>query len=400
MRLGLFFFSLCCFGRSSDLRNELIETYFNKPTRDGPDGVEAAVSFLVDQASRPPLILRTATKDTIGGVCSVTHDRVISEGLFVFENKSQPYDYTCFCARARYHVAPACRSIRVPPWRWRWSLPAAESGLCQLPDASPPKVAEAFLTARKSKKKVLNVLFLGLSFMGQPFQSLGCLHRETLKDGFFRTARFTKEGERGQNVSLAEITKNKGQCLGVDNDTIDNYFPKETHHNISLPRQNVYHCSTDHSLFEFQDDDYTTRVCFQYMFNMKKNLKAGAKLPCDLDWQSLDLVLSIFPNHLMKDFYLPKLRAPPDISTIFLSVMDVYQATLEPQLRQAYLAKGWTPPSHKDLLALPTHCSKPDVHYALPGFTDHAVTVWLSIIASGLPPINKKRGPTFVGRWS
>jgi len=247
---------------------------------------------------------------------------------------------------------------------------------------------------------------LGLSFMGQPFQSLGCLNEGTLVDGWFKTARRFRDSPGGENVSLAEIRRDGGQCLGVDSPAIRNYFSSP------LPRQNVFHCSTDHSLFVFQEDDVKASVCFSYLFNLKKNIRQGSKLPCGYTWDELDVVISIFPNKLIKETYLPKLRAPPSISTTFLSVLDVYQSTLEPQLRKAHADRGWPAQSHKDLLAFPQDCDKRDVHYALPGFTDHAVSVWMAMLASGLlpPPETSPRrsggvtnaggaGPHFVGRW-
>ena len=390
---------------NEELRQELMRDYFSRPTRDGPDGVDAAVSFLVDQAERKATKVTTGGPKVKNGTCVVSHDRVIAEGTFVHANTTKPYDWRCFCARARYHVAPECKpKVAEPVWRWRWTLPG-----CTMPDPSPARAAKQFLQRRGGTKKQLNVLMLGLSFMGQPFQSLGCLYADQIvpEASYIKTARRTKDGDRGENVSLDVITKNNGQCLGIDEDLIPSYFPPKTHPSIEeLPKQNVYHCSTDHAMFVYNDSesDYTARVCFQYMFNMKKHLHAGAKLPCGFEWSDLDVVLSIFPNKLIHDTYLPKLNAPKGISTTFLSVMDIYQSTLEPQLRTAYDILGYPPPTHKDLLAFPQACDKRDVHYALPGFTDHAVMIWFSIIATGLdpPPTEEKKpaGPHFVGRWT
>jgi hypothetical protein len=165
----------------------------------------------------------------------------------------------------------------------------------------------------------------------------------------------------------------------------------------------------EHALIEFKDsggggDDLRVRVCYRYTFNMKKNLKPGSKLPCGLEWDEVDVVLGLFNAPAITSMFLPRTGAPKDFAARFprltvISVTDIYEALLEMQLRDAHRACGKTPPEHSDLLAMPKECNVKDVHYALPGVTDHAVRVWFSLIASGVFPVNGAR-PGGVSRAS
>ena len=69
---------------------------------------------------------------------------------------------------------------------------------------------------------------------------------------------------------------------------------------------------------------------------------------------------------------------------MIVNVNEIYEGTLGPQLRAAYAREGLDPPTRDDLRPSPKACDARDVHYALPGFTDHAVTAWFAMIATGL----------------
>ena len=161
-----------------------------------------------------------------------------------------------------------------------------------------------------------------------------------------------------------------------------------------------------------EEGEPRARVCFQYMFNMAKNLKPGSAPPCGLRWDEVDVLLGLFPTDAMVQEYLPRTGAPPLAQLPHLtivSILEIYQAMLETQLGEAYAAAGFTPLTHDDLLAVPQKCDVRDVHFALPGLTDHAVQVWFSLIATGLvdhpgqlvgpgkpppPNPNKRKPPT------
>lgn len=79
-----------------------------------------------------------------------------------------------------------------------------------------------------------------------------------------------------------------------------------------------------------------------------------------------------------------KTGAPATLRAVVVNVFDVYQALLAPRLRAAYAREGFEPPETDDLRPSPQTCDQNDVHYAMPGFADHAVTAWFSMIETGL----------------
>ncbi|KAH8097199.1 hypothetical protein JL720_81 [Aureococcus anophagefferens] len=207
----------------------------------------------------------------------------------------------------------------------------------------------------------MTVVMLGLSFMGQPFASLGCLYEASVVGGFVKHA--VRDAGAAADASVGAIRAGGGQCDGYDRDYLPTYFAEDygPPPGSRGPR---------------------ARVCFQYLFNLKK-LPRDAKPPCDLDWAEVDVVLHMFPNRALVDLDLPRAGNPAS-RPILVSVNEIDQAALERQLRDAYAAAGFDPPSHADLLARPRSCASPDVHYALPGFTDHAVRAWFALISTGL----------------
>lgn len=196
-------------------------------------------------------------------------------------------------------------------------------------------------------------------------------------------------GGAAADASVGAIRAGGGQCDGYDRDYLPTYFAEDVHPrplDPPAPRSNFHKCDPNHALYEYGPPPGSrgpkARVCFQYLFNLKK-LPRDAKPPCDLDWAEVDVVLHMFPNRALVDLYLPRAGNPAS-RPILVSVNEIYQAALERQLRDAYAAAGFDPPSHADLLARPRSCASPDVHYALPGFTDHAVRAWFALIATGL----------------
>ena len=145
--------------------------YFAHGAAAGADAVDEAVAWLAAQeALAPPRANATApafsARDLPGAgggrVCAVTHGRVAAEGTFERTGGAPPYDWSCWCLKARYHTAPACLGAAAVdrPVRWRWTLrsalagacatgqgkgatcPASKAPLCRAASTLPPKVAQ------------------------------------------------------------------------------------------------------------------------------------------------------------------------------------------------------------------------------------------------------------------
>jgi hypothetical protein len=174
-----------------------------------------------------------------------------------------------------------------------------------MPDPSPPAAATAYLERlgtvgkgvgsttrsgvtssglnnekKKGKKKSLNVVMLGLSLMGQPWQSLGCPYSDLVVDGAMSSD--VKGGDLV--LPVKGIRAHGGVCLGYHRDKIPSFHPLHLHTNYTM--QNSETCSADHSYAVYASPDptqSTAKVCFIYLFNIFKNIKPGTKLPCNLE---------------------------------------------------------------------------------------------------------------------
>ena len=135
-------------------------------------------------------------------------------------SKKAPYDTSCFFFRPRYHDAPACGGPTEawPDWGWDYTLESAMQGRCKMPDTTPTRAARAFFEARptgvKTEDRTLTVVMLGLSFLGQPYASLACLHQDLVVNGTSYYAKLTEDAPYGR-MSLAAIRKGGGACLGI-----------------------------------------------------------------------------------------------------------------------------------------------------------------------------------------
>ena len=390
--------------------------YFSRPVR-RPGAVDEAVELLTQQEAvrlaaapaRPRIYDDGPAIDGALPTCRVTHERMAAEGTFRRRaSKKAPYDTSCFFFRPRYHDAPACGGPTEawPDWGWDYTLESAVRGRCKMPDPTPTRAARAFFEARptgvKTEDRTLTVVMLGLSFAGQPYASLACLYQDLVVNGTSYHAKLTEDAPHGR-MSLAAIRKGGGACLGVDRDKIRDAFPEATHpRSFPLPRQNAYRCSYDHSMIELHEPgEPRVRVCYRYTFNMAKNLRPGSSLPCDLAWEEVDIILHAFPGEHFRELFLKRTGAPPLLSTILVSVVNVWEGHLHAQLKEAYRREGLAAPERTDMQARPNACDRRDVHFRMPGFPDLEVQAWFSLIATGLRDVvyDSTKGGAVVGCW-
>ena len=69
------------------------------------------------------------------------------------------------------------------------------------------------------------------------------------------------------------------------------------------------------------------RVCYRYTFNMAKNLRPGSSCPATLRGH-IDIVLHAFPGEHFRELFLRRTGAPPHLSTILVSVVNVWEGHL------------------------------------------------------------------------
>ena len=296
--------------RAYDLEHKYNLTHARK----GRHAVREAVNFLMGQEEvaksslvTPANVKKNRTKCLSKDdcpVCVVSMTAIINEGTFEYQGVDAlpPYPAKCWSQSVRYHVAPECEREEasrgvIPIYKWRWTLQSAKDGYCVMPNPSPPEVAQAYFhraekldsiispaansnteKASAPKKKELVVLMLGLSFMGQPWQSLGCLYSDLVVGGAMST-----EKTGGELVlPVLDIKKNGGVCSGYPLSKIPYYHPPELHQNYTTPTQNSESCSADHAYAVYGSKDPsqpTAKVCFVYTFNVEKNVKPGSPLP-------------------------------------------------------------------------------------------------------------------------
>ena len=361
--------------------------------------------------------------------------------------------------RLRYHTAPDCvkeelsRNIE-PVTKFRWTLKSAYeggihycsftysisqslcyTGKCLMPDVSSPSIAlasfmestnETIVSSEVPKK---TILMIGLSFMSEPFMSLGCMFHDRLTDAkvwevdrehlLSEIRRISGYKHNKTPVyTLNDITKDGGQCTGFERSHIADFYPAEIHPNVSLPKQNMDVCSVEHAMMTFagestvdrdpvysrHDKKYrmeslpTVDICYEYTYNIAKNIPPGHDLPCGLTWEEIDIVLSLDGVDDIFDHYIPNtggdIMQLAKLKIIFVDRIFRQEATLIKAYseNQLYLPlHGNTSPEFR---AKYKKCSKDvgDIHYRMPGIPDQAMISWLSLIATGMNTGYKAKG--------
>jgi len=332
--------------------------------------------------------------------CNVTFESILNEGSFKYlgDKVQEPYSHRCWSMRIRYHTAPKCldeeaeRGI-IPIYRWKFQLRSAGQGLCRMPNPSPVRAIMKYAESQgiKTFNRPFTVLMLGLSFMGQPFQSLGCQYESLLSGG---TAFVDWLGV--PNTDISEIRRDGGQCTGYELKEISSYYPKDLHPDVELPTQNLAVCSMDSALMKFKEEGkLEVHVCYTYVFNVPQNFPPGSKLPCGLQWKQVDIVLSIPQEYEMLDLYIPHtggdINSLENLKVIFVG--RIYEGLIEARLDEAYKEMGFPSPTSSDFRAKFAECGQTsDIHYRLPGIPDIATSIWFSLISSGLNEGYKTKG--------
>jgi len=96
---------------------------------------------------------------------------------------------------------------------------------------------------------------------------------------------------------------------------------------------------------------------------MAKNVRPGSSLPCDLAWEEVDVVLHVFPGEQFRELFLKRTGAPPNLSTILVSTLNIWEGHIHAQLQDAYRREGLAAPERTDMQARPNACDRRDVHF-------------------------------------
>ena len=324
--------------------------------------------------------------------CNVTKAAIAEEGVFLYrgDDAAAPYGYDCWILRARYHVAPACEK-RPPIWRWHWTLLSEAAGRCAMPDVGDPAAVAAAYARRVERRRPrgdpVTVVFLGLSFMGQPFIAVGCAAESKLTGGAVRT-RLEDPGEEPDWRPIADVRRpdasgRPGHCTGFARDDVPAWYPKALHGGARPPFQRPATCTADGGFYEFAGPDATLRLCYKYHFGAVRDRAVDA--PCGIPLDEVDVLLSYARRDEVVS-RVPRLDPHHDdyLGAAVESVDGIYQSALVPQLRRAFARRGMPEPPQSYPRATPQACARVDVHFAHPGVPDFAARAWLAMIATGL----------------
>ena len=197
-------------------------------------------------------------------VCAVTKNTLREDGVYLYRGDDAvvPYAHDCWILRARYHTAPGCepktagvgRAAGAPPvWAWHWTVRDAAQGKCSLPDTRDPALAAASylrLTNRRPRSgRKLTLVLLGLSYMGQPFISLGCKAARYLDGGAskvrtrIKTAQEEPQWRPIHTVRSEPNATRPAVCTGFVRTDVPKWYPAPTHNNQPPPVQRPLTCT-------------------------------------------------------------------------------------------------------------------------------------------------------------
>jgi hypothetical protein len=323
--------------------------------------------------------------------------------LLLIGGNAQPlYDYnSCPFVYPSYHVLPNCQKSEesqniAPMYKWKWMLRAAQLGKCRMPSVTPLEAAAEYLEQKRTKLKdtessvrpitrgvnkfndepgtAVNVLWLGLSFMGQQFLSSLCQNYGDLGNGpSLRKGRVTvgklipngkKKNQRKQkqDVKLAAGTRDHdmqdltaktsaGRC--TPNNRLD-IKPGFERLGAVWPDR---HCTP--KSVEYSKNNITVRYCYQYVFNLRANAhKMYRELPCGYDWSDVDVIFGILPMKEFSDYYIHSTGGSTrDLRHVtYISVQAVINH-VRVSINSAYAAHNFTQLKAAHTRGKPTSCA-------------------------------------------
>ena len=374
----------------------LFKKYFSNATR--ADAVPAAIDYLLQQKQKGFLLIQS--KENIKNnillspnyhfdiqkgkelpFCSVTYDSIIDDSTYDFlgMNTKPPYDYnTCPFVYPTYYVPPRCQKEEedkhiVAMYKWKWQLKAAQEGKCRMPPTTPLEAAAVYLkqkemkynkaemktrpilsTARFNKDKpgkVVNILWLGLSFLGQQFLSSLCQNY----------------GKRGNGPNLDIIEANLkdvhglthshtfkqatevdpgGKCVPRNREDLKPGLQRaheETGEPYNFPS---VHCTPNFVEYSkiIDNEKITVRYCYSYVYNLKKNQRRlYKKLPCNFEWEDVDVIFGILGFDEFSQYYIAGSGGlPKNLKHVtYVSVQPLINH-VAPSLNSLYMAHNFS----------------------------------------------------------
>jgi hypothetical protein len=338
---------------------ELYYKYFSNATK--VEAVPAAIEFLLSQQESGALVssdflVEQAKKhknyhfEKSGGsgvndelpLCEVTYDAVLDDSDFEYLGKgaTASYDYnSCPFIYPSYYVPPVCEKEEEdakisPMYKWKWVLKAAKLGKCRMPPVTPIEAAAEYLKQKRSKfqgtekaerpvlpsarfkdakpGKTVNILWLGLSFMGQQFLSSVCQNYGDVGNGpnLVRGEAHIKDiGDihtRQHQFNNTITVDPTGRCTPNNRqDLIANL--EKTH--VQTGKAYKYpsiQCTPHYFEYskELKGEHITVRYCYSYVFNLAKNYNKYKALPCEFDWSEVDVVFGILSYDEFSKYYI------------------------------------------------------------------------------------------------
>jgi hypothetical protein len=438
----------------------LFENQFNLSKVRNKGAVGDAVNYLIEQDKiRAEHLNRSVGRSHINyqterfakdqPLCQVSFDSIADDTYFSFlGDVKPPYDYnTCPVLYPRYHVAPVCEQREreagiVQMYQWKWTILASKRGHCRMPETSPIQAAQSFLANKLKAGKphrpiepdsrfpqdkpgrVVNILWLGLSFMGEPFFSLLCKYHDSsmLVDGFID---YTKEGEGLKEIPLKPRLKSGEKCSNpcpdcfkpelhlppsspaisavrypqsFDHKKSTKYFEPPEDHILCNPRLMVFqsppshsHSSTPHTSTQKhtskpqqaekeidEEEPITIRICYQYTFNLAKNQHTlYSKLPCEFTWKDVDVIFTIHSLEEFNTFYYEgtggDVKRLSHVHVVHIS--GIYEGLMMNGMTATYAHHRLPTLNVANMRGKPNDCDHSDVHLRLPGIPDFAAEV-------------------------
>jgi hypothetical protein len=296
----------------------------------------------------------TSTSSTAAAgvpLCHVTYDAAFDDSTYVYRGKNAKplYDYnTCPFVYTTYYVPPECQQEEeqknIPALhKWSWMLHAAELGKCRMPPVTPLEAAASYLQQKKTKHQgtsletrpilptgkfqdepgtAVNILWLGLSFLGQPYLSSLCQNYGTRGNGPNISYSVVKK-KLANSSHEQKATKNgvyvdsAGRCAPDNREdtrpTMSRTRDLTKDPRYAYPTENLNPDNVEYSGeitdSQGQSKNITVRYCYKYVFNLAKNQNTLYKtLPCGFDWADVDVIFGILSVAEFSKYYIKGTR--------------------------------------------------------------------------------------------